>query len=182
MLFLCKYKRKVVVAAIIIFYGDCAYYHHSASSDEAREVPASYFLQWQIIKEAKKRVNLEEAKIIVSGGRGVGSKEGFTIISELAEVMGGEVGGSRVAVEKGWIDQDHQVGQTGKTVSPNLYVALGISGAIQHLAGMRTAKVIVAVNKDPDAPIFKVADYGVVGDLFEIVPRLIEEIKRVREG
>jgi electron transfer flavoprotein alpha subunit len=135
----------------------------------------------EIIKEAKKRVNLEEASIIVSGGRGVGGKEGFTIISELAEILGGEVGGSRVAVEKGWIDQDHQVGQTGKTVRPSLYIACGISGSIQHRAGMQNSDLIVAINKDPDATIFKIAHYGIVGDLHEVVPLLIEECKKLKQ-
>ncbi|UCE73517.1 MAG: FAD-binding protein [Methanomassiliicoccales archaeon] len=133
----------------------------------------------EIVKEAKKRVNLEEANIIVSGGRGVGSKEGFNIIRELARALKGEVGGSRVAVEKGWIEQDHQVGQTGKTVRPRLYIACGISGSIQHRAGMQNSEIIVAVNKDPDATIFKIAHYGIVGDLHEVVPLLVEEFKKI---
>ncbi len=135
----------------------------------------------EVVKEAKKRVNLEEANIIVSGGRGVGGKEGFKIIKELAEVLGGEVGGSRVAVEKEWIEQDHQVGQTGKTVRPSLYIACGISGSIQHRAGMQNSDIIVAINKDPDAIIFKICHYGIVGDLHEIVPLLIEEFKKIKE-
>jgi electron transfer flavoprotein alpha subunit len=135
----------------------------------------------EIVKEAKKRVNLEEASIIVSGGRGVGGKDGFKIIRELAEVLGGEVGGSRVAVEKGWIEQDHQVGQTGKTVRPKLYIACGISGSIQHRAGMQNSDIIVAVNKDPDATIFKICHYGIVGDLHEVVPLLIGEFNKIVE-
>jgi electron transfer flavoprotein alpha subunit len=135
----------------------------------------------EIVKEAKKRVNLEEAQIIVSGGRGVGGKDGFNIIRELAEILGGEVGGSRVAVEKEWIAQDHQVGQTGKTVRPKLYIACGISGSIQHRAGMQNSDLIVAINKDPDATIFKICHYGIVGDLHEVVPLLIEEFKKVIE-
>jgi electron transfer flavoprotein alpha subunit len=135
----------------------------------------------EIVKEAKKRVNLEEASIIVSGGRGVGGKDGFKIIRELAEVLGGEVGGSRVAVEKEWIEQDHQVGQTGKTVRPTLYIACGISGSIQHRAGMQNSDIIVAINKDPDATIFKICHYGIVGDLHEVVPLLIGEFRNIIE-
>jgi electron transfer flavoprotein alpha subunit len=131
-----------------------------------------------IVKVAKKQVNLEEATIIVSGGRGVGSSEGFKVLEELAEVLEAEVGGSRVAVEKGWISQDHQVGQTGKSVRPDLYLACGISGSIQHRAGMQTSGCIVAINKDPDAYIFKIADYGIVGDLHTLIPILTEAFRK----
>jgi electron transfer flavoprotein alpha subunit len=134
------------------------------------------------VKEARKTVNIQDADIIVSGGRGVGSKDGFKILAELAKVLGGEVGGSRVAVEKDWIPQDNQVGQTGKSVRPKLYIACGISGSIQHRAGMQNSDTIIAINKDINAPIFKVAHYGVVGNLHDVVPALTETLRRRSEG
>lgn len=134
----------------------------------------------KIINREKTKVNLEDAEIIVTGGRGVGSKENFKVIKDLAEVLNAEVGGSRVTVELDWIEHDRQVGQTGKTVSPKLYIACGISGAIQHVVGMQSSDIIVAINRDPNAPIFKVAHYGIVGDLHKVIPALIEEIKKVR--
>ena len=134
----------------------------------------------KVITKEKESINLEDAEIIVSGGRGVGSKEGFRLIKELADVLGAEVGGSRVTVELDWIDHDRQVGQTGKTVSPRLYIACGISGAIQHIVGMQGAEIIVAINRDPNAAIFKIAHYGIVGDLHKVIPVLIEEIKKVK--
>lgn len=129
----------------------------------------------EIVKEAKELVSLTDADIIVSGGRGVGSQEGFKLIEDLAQKVGGVVGASRAAVDNGWIDPSHQVGQTGTTVKPKIYIACGISGAIQHLAGMQNSDIIIAINKDDEAPIMKIADYAIVGDIKKIVPEMIEQ-------
>jgi len=147
---------------------------HSVSLDEGQI--GTRILE--LVKEKKKKVNLTAAKVIVAGGRGAGDAGSFRILEELAAMFGGEVAGTRVAVEEGWIPPERQVGQTGQSVRPELYVACGISGAIQHRAGMMKSRYIVAVNKDARAPIFQVADWGLVGDLHELVPEMIEQLKR----
>jgi electron transfer flavoprotein alpha subunit len=132
----------------------------------------------EIVKETVKKVRIDEADIIVAGGKGLGSLEGFQLIHQLAETLGGAVGASRDVVEAGWIEHAHQVGQTGLTVTPKIYFAIGISGAIQHIVGMKNSGLIIAINKDKEAPIFQACHYGIVGDAFEIVPILIEQFQR----
>ena len=135
----------------------------------------------EVVKEAKEIVDISEANFIVAGGRGVGSKENFKMLEELAEALGGTVAGSRAAIENGWLERDYQVGQTGKTVRPNIYIACGISGAIQHVAGMQDSDLIIAINKDENAPIMATADYAIVGDLFKVIPEMIAQVKALKE-
>ncbi len=179
---------KAVKSPVMVTLRPSSYPVPEASGGEAAPAALTVDLpgdgRAKVVEVAKKEegvLDVQEAEIVVSGGRGLKEPENFNIIQGLAEAFEGAVGASRAAVDAGWIDHAHQVGQTGKTVSPKLYVAVGISGAIQHLAGMRTSKCIVAINKDPDAPIFNMADYGIVGDLFKVVPALTEAVKKAKE-
>jgi electron transfer flavoprotein alpha subunit len=134
----------------------------------------------EIIRSQGESVDIEYADVIVSGGRGLGSPDGFALIKELADALGGVVGASRPCIDAGWIDYAHQVGQSGKTVRPKLYIAAGISGALQHKVGMQNSDFIVAINNDPNAPIFEIADVGIVGDLFEVIPAMLEKIEALK--
>lgn len=136
----------------------------------------------EVVKEVKQKINIEEANVLVSGGRGIGKPENFEVLKEVASELDGQVSASRAVVDAGWIDRDHQVGQTGKTVRPDLYVACGISGAIQHLAGMEESGFIVAINKDSGAPIFEVADVGIIGDVHKVLPALKEELATAKDS
>jgi electron transfer flavoprotein alpha subunit len=139
-------------------------------------------LHLEFVHEKGENVNIEYADVIVAGGRGMGTPEGFRLLKELADLMGGVVGASRPCIDAGWISYAHQVGQSGKTVRPKLYIAAGISGALQHKVGMQNSDFIIAINSDPEAPIFEVADVGIVGDLYQVIPAMIEQIKARKEA
>ena len=179
-------KKRVAEGAFVVTIRPNNIPAAEAGGAKAEIVQASYnepanlrSIVKDVVRKSSGKVDLTEAKIIVSGGRGVKSAEGFKPLEELADVLNAAVGASRGACDGGYCDYSMQIGQTGKVVTPEVYIACGISGAIQHLAGMSQSRVIIAVNKDPEAPIFKVADYGIVGDLFEVVPLLTEEFKKI---
>lgn len=156
--------------------------HTASVTKETVETTALRTVIKEAVKELSESVNLEDAEVIVAGGRGMGSAENFQLVTELAQLLGGVVGASRPAIEDGWVPRNHQVGQSGKIVAPKLYIACGISGAMQHVSGMSGSGYIVAINKDEDAPIFDVADVGIVGNVMDILPLMIEEIKARKNG
>lgn len=182
---LCKYTRPQMATVRPNVFKKSQFNSNSSSPEvikvEARLNPLSIRTKiLEVVKEVSEVANLEEADIIVSAGRGLGSPDNLYLVKDLAKILGAAVGGSRAIVDAGWLPHHQQVGQSGKTVAPELYITCGISGAIQHLVGMQTSKRIIAVNKDPEAPIFKVATLGIVGDLFKVIPLLIEDLKKLK--
>jgi len=182
----CKNHRPQMATIRPKIFNEAPVINNNGSPEVIEEVFDASGMQGRVELVGKEKVenivDLQEAEVIVSGGRGIRDPKNFALIRELADLLGGAVGASRAAVDSGWIPYPHQVGQTGKTVKPKIYIACGISGAIQHLAGMQTSDYIIAINKDPDAPIFRVANLGIVGDVFEVVPALIKKIKEQKGG
>jgi len=181
---LCKYTRPQMATVRPSVFKKSQFNSNSSSPEvikvEARLNPLSIRTKiLEVVKEVSEVANLEEADIIVSAGRGLGSPDNLYLVEDLAKILGAAVGGSRAIVDAGWLPHHQQVGQSGKTVAPELYIACGISGAIQHLVGMQTSKRVIAINKDPEAPIFKIATLGIVGDLFKVIPLLIEDLKKI---
>jgi len=184
---LCKYTRPQMATVRPNVFKKFQFSSNSSSPEvievEAKLNPLSIRTKiLKMIKEVSEVANLEEANIIVSAGRGLGSPDNLYLVKDLAKILGGAVGGSRAIIDAGWLPHHQQVGQSGKTVAPELYIACGISGAIQHLVGMQTSKRIIAINKDPEAPIFKVVTLGIIGDLFKVIPLLIEDLKKIKNN